>query len=117
MKIGAFKILLLWLLALAPAHASTGGGSEDRFRWNEANARLANAREPAQYREAAALYAKMVDSGTRRFVFVSQGDGFFEPRPVEIGTRANGLIEITKGLAESNCTASTVPTAYAATGS
>lgn len=42
----------------------------------------------------------VVDSGTRRFVFVSQGDGFFEPRPVEIGARANGLIEITKGLAE-----------------
>lgn len=42
----------------------------------------------------------VVDSGTRRFVFVSQGEGFFEPRPVEIGARSNGLIEITKGLAE-----------------
>jgi Cu(I)/Ag(I) efflux system membrane fusion protein/cobalt-zinc-cadmium efflux system membrane fusion protein len=48
----------------------------------------------------------VVDSGTRRFVFVSQGEGFFEPRPVEIGARGNGLIEITKGLAEGEQVAS-----------
>jgi Cu(I)/Ag(I) efflux system membrane fusion protein/cobalt-zinc-cadmium efflux system membrane fusion protein len=48
----------------------------------------------------------VVDSGTRRFVFVSQGEGFFEPRPVEIGARSHGLIEITKGLAEGEQVAS-----------
>lgn len=48
----------------------------------------------------------VVDSGTRQFVFVSQGDGFFEPRPVEIGTRSAGLVEITKGLTEGEQVAS-----------
>jgi Cu(I)/Ag(I) efflux system membrane fusion protein/cobalt-zinc-cadmium efflux system membrane fusion protein len=48
----------------------------------------------------------VVDSGTRQFVFVSQGDGFFEPRRVEIGARAGGLVEITGGLEQGEQVAS-----------
>jgi Cu(I)/Ag(I) efflux system membrane fusion protein/cobalt-zinc-cadmium efflux system membrane fusion protein len=48
----------------------------------------------------------VVDSGTRQFVFVSQGDGFFEPRRVEIGARTGGLVGITRGLEEGEQVAS-----------
>lgn len=48
----------------------------------------------------------VVDSGTRQFVFVSQGDGVFEPRRVEIGARTGGLVEITRGLKEGEQVAS-----------
>jgi hypothetical protein len=65
MTSGMYRTGLVWLLTLAAVHTSLAVSGEDRFRWNEANARLANARAPAQYREAAALFAKMVDSGIR----------------------------------------------------
>ncbi len=48
----------------------------------------------------------VVDSGTRQVVFVSQGEGFFEPRAVEIGARSGGLVQVTKGLAEGEQVAS-----------
>ena len=41
----------------------------------------------------------VIDTGTAQFVFVSQGDGYFEPRQIEIGARAEGRIEVTRGLA------------------
>ncbi len=40
----------------------------------------------------------VVDSGTRRIVFVAQGDGYFEPRDVTIGRRLEDRIEVLEGL-------------------
>ena len=42
----------------------------------------------------------VLDSGRRRVAFVAKGDGLFEPRDLELGTRAGGLVEIRAGLAE-----------------
>jgi len=42
----------------------------------------------------------VIDSGLRKTIFVAKGDGYFEPRQVEIGWRMGGQVEITKGLAE-----------------
>ena len=39
-----------------------------------------------------------LDSGDEQHVFVSQGDGYFEPRPVVVGRRLGGAIEILEGL-------------------
>lgn len=41
----------------------------------------------------------VLDSGTSQVVLVERGAGQFEPRPVSTGTRADGFIEIRKGLA------------------
>jgi len=40
----------------------------------------------------------VVDSGTRKIVYVDTGDSTFEPRPVETGWRLGRRVEITKGL-------------------
>lgn len=40
----------------------------------------------------------VLDSGDQQHVFVSQGDGYFEPRPVVVGRRLDGAIEILEGL-------------------
>ena len=48
----------------------------------------------------------VVDSGSRQFVFVSQGEGNFEPREVKAGARANGFVEIARGLEEGQQVAS-----------
>jgi membrane fusion protein, copper/silver efflux system len=40
----------------------------------------------------------VVDSGRAQFVFVSRGEGYFEPRQVRIGRRLNGSIEVLEGL-------------------
>jgi Cu(I)/Ag(I) efflux system membrane fusion protein len=42
----------------------------------------------------------ILDSGLRRTVFVDLGDGYFEPRRVQTGWRADDRVEITKGLME-----------------
>ena len=42
----------------------------------------------------------VIDSGTRQIVIVDQGEGKFEPRPVKVGARGNGFLEIREGLAE-----------------
>ena len=42
----------------------------------------------------------VIDSGTRKTVFVDRGEGRFEPRPVETGWRMGDRVEITKGLTE-----------------
>ncbi len=42
----------------------------------------------------------VLDSGTRRTVFVERGPGIFEPRPVETGRRTGTEVEILSGLAE-----------------
>ena len=40
----------------------------------------------------------VIDTGTRRVVYVDKGDGYFEPREVKLGVRAEGLSEIIMGL-------------------
>src|SRR6185295_10907234 len=41
----------------------------------------------------------IVDSGLRKTVFVDRGNGYFEPRLVETGSRIGDDVEVTKGLA------------------
>lgn len=40
----------------------------------------------------------VIDTGKRQIVYVDKGDGFFEPREVVAGLRADGAVEIIKGL-------------------
>jgi Cu(I)/Ag(I) efflux system membrane fusion protein len=40
----------------------------------------------------------VIDSGSRQVVIVERGEGLFEPRPVKLGMRGDGLIEIREGL-------------------
>lgn len=40
----------------------------------------------------------LLDSGMSRRVFVELGDGAFEPRPVEVGERVGGEVQVVKGL-------------------
>ena len=40
----------------------------------------------------------LLDSGAEQHVFVSQGDGYFEPRPVVVGLRLGDTIQILEGL-------------------
>jgi multidrug efflux pump subunit AcrA (membrane-fusion protein) len=40
----------------------------------------------------------VLDSGTTQTVFIDRGNGYFEPRHVEIGQRIGNRIEIVKGL-------------------
>lgn len=42
----------------------------------------------------------VLDSGTRRLVYVEQSRGLFAPREVELGPRAGGFYPVLKGLAE-----------------
>ena len=42
----------------------------------------------------------VVDSGSKRRVFVERRAGVFEPRQVETGWRLGGRVQIVKGLAE-----------------
>jgi Cu(I)/Ag(I) efflux system membrane fusion protein len=40
----------------------------------------------------------VLDSGSRRIVLVDRGEGRFEPRPVTLGRRGDGFVEVTDGL-------------------
>jgi Cu(I)/Ag(I) efflux system membrane fusion protein len=40
----------------------------------------------------------VIDSGSRQVVIVERGEGLFEPRPVKLGVRSDGFIEIRDGL-------------------
>lgn len=42
----------------------------------------------------------LLDSGTNQRVFVAQGDGYFEPRPVKAGRRLGDRVEILEGVKE-----------------
>ena len=42
----------------------------------------------------------VIDSGSRRVVFVDKGEGRFEPRDVALGRHGDGYVEIREGLAE-----------------
>ena len=43
--------------------------------------------------------AAVLDTGTRQLVLVQRGEGRFETRPVKLGMRADGYIEVLEGLA------------------
>jgi len=40
----------------------------------------------------------IIDTGTRQIVLVAKGEGRFEPRPVKLGRRGDGYVEIVEGL-------------------
>ena len=40
----------------------------------------------------------IIDTGTRQIVLVAKGEGRFEPRPVKLGHRGDGYVEIVEGL-------------------
>ena len=40
----------------------------------------------------------VIDTGERKIVFVAKGDGYFEPREVKVGQRAEGNYEVIDGL-------------------
>lgn len=40
----------------------------------------------------------VIDSGIRQVVLVSKGEGRFEPRPVRLGRRGDGRVEVVEGL-------------------
>jgi membrane fusion protein, copper/silver efflux system len=40
----------------------------------------------------------IIDNGTKQIVLVAKGDGRFEPRPVKVGRRGDGYVEIMEGL-------------------
>jgi Cu(I)/Ag(I) efflux system membrane fusion protein len=40
----------------------------------------------------------VIDTGLRQIVYVDKGDGYFEPREVTTGLRAERLIEVVSGL-------------------
>ena len=42
----------------------------------------------------------MIDSGTRQVVLIARGEGRFEPRPVKLGRRGDGYVEVTEGVKE-----------------
>jgi Cu(I)/Ag(I) efflux system membrane fusion protein len=40
----------------------------------------------------------VIDTGTRKVVYLDKGEGYFEPREVTLGLRGEGMVEVTKGL-------------------
>lgn len=48
----------------------------------------------------------IIDTGTRQIVYVDKGDGYFEPREVMLGARAEGLREVIMGLKAGDMVAS-----------
>ncbi|MGI8525214.1 MAG: efflux RND transporter periplasmic adaptor subunit [Pseudolabrys sp.] len=40
----------------------------------------------------------LIDSGSRQIVLIAKGEGRFEPRPVKIGRRGDGYIEVADGV-------------------
>jgi Cu(I)/Ag(I) efflux system membrane fusion protein len=40
----------------------------------------------------------VIDNGTQQIVLVAKGEGRFEPRPVKLGRRGDGYVEIVEGL-------------------
>jgi Cu(I)/Ag(I) efflux system membrane fusion protein len=40
----------------------------------------------------------VLDSGTRQVVLVAMGEGRFEPRPVQLGLRSDGWVQVLGGI-------------------
>ena len=53
---------------------------------------------PGARRTRCSLCPTLIDSGTRQIVLVQRGEGLFEPRPVKLGTYADGYVEVLEGL-------------------
>jgi Cu(I)/Ag(I) efflux system membrane fusion protein len=49
----------------------------------------------------------VIDTGTRKIVYVDKGEGNFEPREVVTGLRADKMVEVLQGLKEGDRVAST----------
>jgi Cu(I)/Ag(I) efflux system membrane fusion protein len=47
----------------------------------------------------------VLETGTRRLVFLARGEGLFEPREVDVGTRTAGQVEIVRGVKEGDVVA------------
>jgi Cu(I)/Ag(I) efflux system membrane fusion protein len=47
---------------------------------------------------AAVPTSAVIDSGTRQVVLVAKGEGRFEPRPVKLGVRGDGYVEVLEGV-------------------
>lgn len=47
---------------------------------------------------AAVPVSAVIDSGTRQVVLVAKGEGRFEPRPVKLGARGSGYVEVLEGV-------------------
>jgi Cu(I)/Ag(I) efflux system membrane fusion protein len=47
---------------------------------------------------AAVPASAVIDSGTRQVVLVAKGEGRFEPRPVKLGRRSDGYVEVLEGV-------------------
>jgi Cu(I)/Ag(I) efflux system membrane fusion protein len=50
------------------------------------------------YRRLAVPTSAVIDSGARQVVIVDRGEGRFEPRPVKLGMRGDGFVEVREGL-------------------
>jgi membrane fusion protein, copper/silver efflux system len=42
----------------------------------------------------------VIDSGTRQIVLIAKGEGRFEPRPVKLGARGDGHVEVLEGVSK-----------------
>lgn len=40
----------------------------------------------------------VIDTGTRKIVYLDKGEGYFEPKEVTLGLRGEGMVEVTQGL-------------------
>jgi Cu(I)/Ag(I) efflux system membrane fusion protein len=40
----------------------------------------------------------VIDTGTSQIVYVDRGEGAFEPREVELGIKADGAVEVLRGI-------------------
>jgi membrane fusion protein, copper/silver efflux system len=49
---------------------------------------------------AAVPASAVIDSGTRQVVLVAKGEGRFEPRPVRLGMRGDGYVEVLEGVSK-----------------
>lgn len=84
-------VLTLWLataLCLVPPGAQATE-TENRFIWDQANARLAAARTPPEFAEAAELYHQLILQGARNApLFYNYGIALLEAQRVEDAARA-----------------------------
>jgi Cu(I)/Ag(I) efflux system membrane fusion protein len=49
---------------------------------------------------AAVPASAVIDSGTRQVVLIAKGEGRFEPRPVKVGVRGDGYVEVLEGVSK-----------------
>jgi membrane fusion protein, copper/silver efflux system len=49
---------------------------------------------------AAVPVSAVIDSGTRQVILVAKGEGRFEPRPVKLGVRGDGYVEVLEGVSK-----------------